>query len=51
MLTPLKRSVLYAFGPFYCHPAKPVLNLIWGDGYAVGYKHFRRDHSVREKIV
>lgn len=46
-MEPVARSMLYAFGPFYCNPAKPVLNLVFGDGYDVGYKHFRRDHSVR----
>lgn len=50
-MEPVARSVLYAFGPFYCNPAKPVLNLVFGDGYDVGYKHFRRDHSVRACCV
>lgn len=44
-VTLLLQVVLYAFGPFFCYPWKPVINALAGDKYGPAYKHFRRDHS------
>ena len=44
--TRLSRAALYAVGPFYCNPLKPLLNSLCGDGYANAFAHFRRDHSA-----
>jgi hypothetical protein len=40
------QAILYAFGPFYAYPYKPLLNHSFGDSYEIGYKHFRRDHNT-----
>jgi hypothetical protein len=39
------------FRPFFCNPLKPALNLLWGDGYEIGYAHFRRDHNKASNLV
>jgi hypothetical protein len=38
------QGCLFAGGPFYFYPWKPVLNELHGDRYEVGYKHFRQGH-------
>ncbi len=43
-MTLLLQSVLYFFGPFYCYPWKPVLGVLWGNSYPVGFKHFYDQH-------
>lgn len=45
MATLLASIVLYAPGAFFFYPWKPVMQLLVGDPYEVGYKYFRRDHS------
>ena len=47
----LNRSILYGLGPFFCHPLKPLLCSLFGDGYQSGYIHFRRDHSKADNLV
>ena len=46
MASSVSRAALYALGPFFGNPIKPVLNYAFGDGYAKAYSHFRRDHNV-----
>lgn len=41
----LVQTLLYSAGPFFTYPWKPLLNVVAGDSYAVGYKHFRNDHT------
>ena len=45
MGTALSSVFLYGPGAFYFYPWKPVFQLLSGDGYQVGYKFFRHDHS------
>lgn len=45
VLVPLSRGLLYSMGPFFAHPLKPAANMLFGDTYAMAYKHFRRDHT------
>lgn len=40
------QAVLFAGASFYCYPWKPFLNFVWGDSYAIAYKHFREDHKT-----
>jgi hypothetical protein len=39
------KSGVYAFGPFFCYPWKPIINFYKGDSYSVGYKHFYTQHK------
>lgn len=50
MSTGISQAVLYAFGPFFGNPIKPILNHLLGDGYEIAYTHFRRDHSSGPNI-
>jgi len=43
--------MLYSPGAFFFYPYKPLAHLLWGDSYAVAYKHFRRDHSSALNLV
>mmetsp|Transcript_46770 Transcript_46770/g.99962 ORF Transcript_46770/g.99962 Transcript_46770/m.99962 type:complete len:316 (+) Transcript_46770:68-1015(+) len=39
-------TILYFMGPFFCNPAKPLLQSLWcKTGYEVAYEHFKRDHT------
>ena len=38
--------LLFAPGAFFFYPWKPVMLYLAGDSYSVGYRHFRRDHSI-----
>ena len=51
VLVPLSRGLLYSMGPFFAHPLKPAANMLFGDTYAMAYKHFRRDHTVSFPVV
>ncbi|KNC50574.1 uncharacterized protein AMSG_00735 [Thecamonas trahens ATCC 50062] len=51
MATLALQTLLYAPGPFYCYPWKPVVNALAGDGYATAYKHFRRDHRTAPNLA
>lgn len=40
------QTAMYLTGPFFANPAKPIVQGLWcNTGYAVAYKHFRRDHT------
>jgi hypothetical protein len=41
----VSQVILYAFGPFFCYPWKPVFNTFGGASYATGYKHFWLQHQ------
>ena len=38
------QCVLYCFGPFFCYPWKPFINLQFGTSYLLGFKHFWEQH-------
>lgn len=40
----MNQSILYAAGPFFAYPYKPVLNVAFGGGYEKSFKHFRMQH-------
>lgn len=41
----LVQTILYAGGPFFVYPWKPLLNVTQGSTYQAAYTHFRRDHQ------
>ena len=51
MSTLLLQTLLYAPGPFFCYPWKPVVNAVAGDSYSHAYAHFRRDHNTGTNLV
>lgn len=38
------QTVTYGFAPFFAYPFKPLLNVAFGGGYPLSYKHFRAQH-------
>jgi len=47
----MAQVVLYAFGPFFCYPWKPLLNAAMGCSYEIGYKHFRAQHKAPANVA
>mmetsp|Transcript_16890 Transcript_16890/g.43101 ORF Transcript_16890/g.43101 Transcript_16890/m.43101 type:complete len:310 (+) Transcript_16890:26-955(+) len=47
----LLQALLYAPGPFFCFPWKPLVNHLWGDAYKKAYSHFRRDHNTPANLA
>lgn len=45
MATLLSQTVLYALGPFFSYPWKPLINYFKGCSYADSYKHFWDQHK------
>jgi len=43
--------MIYAGGPFFAYPWKPLWNRLEGSTYEIAYKHFRRDHSDNLDLV
>jgi hypothetical protein len=41
----ISQVILYAFGPFFCYPWKPIINTFGGSSYPTGYKHFWLQHQ------
>jgi hypothetical protein len=41
----VSQVILYAFGPFFCYPWKPIINTFGGSSYPTGYKHFWLQHQ------
>ena len=40
----MSQMILYCFGPFFCYPWKPIINLKFGTTYSIGFKHFWEQH-------
>lgn len=51
MVININRAILYGLGPFFAHPLKPLLSVVFGDGYERAYTHFRRDHSRADNLL
>lgn len=47
----LSKSLLYACGPFFCYPWKPIINEASGVSYDVAYKHFWAQHKDPLNLV
>ena len=47
----LSKSLLYACGPFFCYPWKPIINEMSGVPYDVAYKHFWAQHKDPLNLV
>ncbi len=47
----LLKTVLYAGGPFFAYPHKPLMDALDGVGYRLAYKHFRRDHQDPKNLL
>lgn len=39
------QCILYALGPFFCYPWKPIINGLYNNDYETAYTNFHRDHS------
>lgn len=50
LLRPLQVPI-FATGMFYAYPWKVAMHLLYGDGYAVAYTHFRRDHHTWLNLI
>lgn len=50
-ISTLLKSSLFSFGPFFTYPWKPILNLIYGDSYKIGYKHFYDQHKHPTNLI
>jgi len=47
----ISSAALYAPGAFFFYPHKPLGQLFSGDPYDVGYRYFRRDHTVPRNLA
>eukprot|EP00658_Telonema_sp_P-2_P059772 TRINITY_DN48899_c0_g1_i2.p1 TRINITY_DN48899_c0_g1~~TRINITY_DN48899_c0_g1_i2.p1 ORF type:complete len:348 (+),score=65.20 TRINITY_DN48899_c0_g1_i2:142-1185(+) len=45
------KVLLYGTAPFFSYPFKPMLEAAEGNGYAVAYRHFRRDHQDPHNLL
>jgi hypothetical protein len=51
LLNKVLQILLYALGPFFAYPWKPIINSLFGTSYINAYKHFYDQHKLKFNLL